>query len=91
LEGAEEVNEIVHAKPSSTKSWLVNVYGSRWIKRSDGSFTLATTSLERLPELHNTIVRTVLIDEHSRPSKLVAEANHERIGYVYSNKSGLQL
>jgi hypothetical protein len=72
--------QVVHARPTSTKAWLVNAYGSRWVEGPYGSLVLQTTPLERLPELHAAIANGVLAGEHSRPSKLVDNATHEKVG-----------
>lgn len=79
-EDAHPEGESVYAIPSLPKAWLVNVYGSRWVLGADGATMLQTTQLERLPELHAAIVSGILVDEHSRPAKLVTNAAHERVG-----------
>ena len=81
----QPAGETVYARPTSSKSWLVNVYGSRWATDTEGNTVLQTTSLTRLPELHQAIVTGILVDEHSRPSKLVEDAAQAKVGGEYTD------
>lgn len=74
-------NNRTHPERVSSRTWVVEAYGSRWAQDGD-SLVLETTPLERLPELHDRFIAKVLIDEHSRPAKFINQAQQKRGKYT---------